>query len=406
MTTPVKLKRSIGLPMLVFYGVGTMVGGGFYALLGEVADEAALAAPCALLLAGVLALMTALCYGELAARFPVAAGEAAYVRGGFNRIGLATAVGIAVIATGVVSSATLCVAAVGFVQDMAALPEWIGIVVIVAVMAFVAAWGVGESVALVAVITVIEVGALLFAGAVALPDVSAPESFADLVPLSGAQVGGVLGAMFLAFYAFIGFEDMVNMAEEVRDPKRVLPRGILISLAVTTLIYVVVSLIAVLSVGPAQLAASQTPVAELVRGSGWFSTTGLQVVSILAGVNGALVQIVMASRVCYGLMSRRAPESLLARVHPTRRTPVNATILMSSVILVLALFLPVATLAKITAGIILGVFAVVNLALWRIKGHQPQAPGRALPRWLPLIAAIACFGFLIVQVVRALLPAG
>ena len=269
-----ELKRSINLPLLVLYGLGTIVGGGIYALLGRVAGQAGMSTPFAVLLTGVLALLSAFSFAELAARFPVSAGEAYYVRQGFGMKRLASLVGWMVILTGVVSAATLSVALVGFIQD--AWPELnthVGIILVVLAMGAIAAWGIGQSVGVVTAITVLEVGALVYVLAVN-GDAFAklPERFHEMLPGSVTEGGaggwmGMLGAAFLAFYAYIGFEDMVNMAEEVKEPRRTLPKGILISVLVATVLYVLIALVAVLTVPIDELAKSKTPLAELVTGA-------------------------------------------------------------------------------------------------------------------------------------------
>jgi amino acid transporter len=211
---------------------------------------------------------------------------------------------------------------------------------------------------------------------------------------------GIFAAAFLAFYAFIGFEDLVNMAEEVKGVRRTLPIAILASVVLTTLLYVMVALVGVLSVPPATLAASSAPIAEIVSGHGWYSATGLRIVSLLAGLNGALVQIVMASRVAYGLAKRGNAPAWLARVNARTRTPLLATTLMTFVVLALALSFGLTTLAKVTSGIILLVYAAVNFSLWQLKRRHPQLSpeGPSFPGWVPLTGAIACTAVLLFQV--------
>ena len=395
MAQETKLKRIVTLPFMVLYGLGTMVGGGFYALMGKVAGEAALYAPVALLCSGILALLSGLAIAELAARFPDSSGPVRYVREGFGRDWLASTVGVLMILTGVVSAAALAVATVGFLQDFVAVPERTAIALLVVGMGAIAGWGIGKSVAVVTVITVIEVGALLYAGFVAdasLVDV-ARQWRAFVPPLEATAWIGIFSGAFLAFYAFIGFEDMATMAEEVKDVRRTLPRAIVISVLLTIALYVVVSLVAVASIGPAALAASNTPVAAMVEGHGWYSTTGLGVVSLLTGLNGALVQIIMASRVIYGMARRQGGPApgWLAKVNPRTRTPLRATGLVTFVILVLALLFPLTTLAKITSAIILVVFGVLNVALWLIKRRDPDPDGEGLrlPLWLPMVGVIS-----------------
>ena len=374
-----------------------MIGGGFYALLGKVAGHAGAAAPIAFVCAGVIALLSAFAFAELSARFPFSAGEAHYVGQAFGPRRAET-IGLLVVLTGVVSAATLAVAIVGFLQDLVPLPsEALAIFVVVLLMAGIAAWGVGESVVVVAVITIVEVAALLavlWIGRDSFTEL--PSRLGELRPSSALGWSGVATAGFLAFYAFVGFEDMVNMAEEVKRPERNLPIAILASVIATTLIYVLVSTVAVLRVAPETLAESKTPIATIIGDDGgWFGRSGIGIVSVLTGVNGALVQIVMAARVGYGLAQRGQLPAWLGRVHPKRQTPLAATAVVTLIVLLLALLLPIESLARATSAIILVVFASVNLALWRIRGRLAREPeqaasadgysGPCFPRWLSLL---------------------
>ena len=170
-----------------------------------------------------------------------------------------------------------------------------------------------------------------------------------------------------------------------------------------TLAVVLIAMVAVLTVPIDRLAKSKTPLAELVTGSGWWSTKGIWIVSMLAGVNGALVQIIMGSRVAYGMARKEQAPAWLGVVNPVTRTPIRATSVVILIILLLALFLPLETLAQITAAILLLVFFSVNLALWRIKGVEPEPPEEGLvcfPRWLPLVAALATLGVFVAKILQ------
>jgi len=401
MTCEATLKRSISLPMLIFYGVGTMIGGGFYALLGKVAGEAGHAVPIALAASGVLALLSALSFAELSSRFPVSAGESHYAYEGFHSGALSGLIGWMVILTGIVSASTLAVATIGFLQDFVAVPQRISIALLVIAMGLIAAWGIGQSVRLVAIITVIELGALFFVLYVGRHDLAAaPGEWRTLLPESSTNAwAGIFAGAFLAFYAFIGFEDMVNMAEEVKDARRTLPIAILVSIVVTTCLYIIVSTAAVLMVPPEELAEQATPIARLVEGHGWYSTTGIGIVSLLTGLNGALVQIIMASRVAYGMAKKGRAPQWFGIVHPKTQTPLYGTAAMTGVILALAVFFPLTTLAKATSTIILAIFAIVNLALWRIKGQTKTKShdGFSIPRWLPMLGFLSCTAVLLFQ---------
>jgi amino acid transporter len=396
-----QLKRSITLPSLALYGLGTIVGGGFYALLGQVAGVAGMYAPIAFFLTGLLAFVSALTFAELSSRFPVSAGEARYIHEGFGRRSLAIAAGWGVILTGVVSAATLAVATVGFLQDFVRVPAYLGIPIVVVGMGLIASWGIGESVRVVVAITIVEVGALLYVVGTSTASLAVlPERLPELLPPMTPDLWtGIFSGAFLGFYAFIGFEDMVNMAEEVTDVRRTLPIAIFVAVLAASVLYVCVSLVAVLAVPPSELALSNTPVAAIVNNQGWYAVTGLGIVSLLTGVNGALVQIIMASRVAYGMAARQQAPAWLGTINPRTRTPVLATAVMASAILILALFLPLATLARTTSSIILVVFATVNLALWRIKRRDPDenGDGPRLPLWMPLVGFGTCVLVLMFQ---------
>lgn len=398
-TTPA-LKRTITLTPLIFYGVGTMVGGGFYALLGQVVGITGTLAPVSLAVAGLLALLSAASFAELSSRFPVSAGEVEYVWRGFHTAALARLVGWLVITTGIVSAATLAVATVGFAQDLVRLPENISVVVLVVSLGLLASWGISESVGAVFGITVIEVGTLIVVGTLAGDSLATiPTRWPELVPpLQADQWTAILSGATLAFYAFIGFEDMVNIAEEVHRPRRNLPVAILVSVGVTTFLYIWIGLVASLSVAPDDLSGN-TPVARLVSDRGPQLVTSIGLVSILTGVNGALVQIIMSARVAYGMARRGWAHTSFGRINPTTRTPVTGTVVMTGVIVALALVFPLVTLARATSAIMLVNFSLVNLALWRLKGTTLDTvdEGPCFPRWLPLVAATSCIGLLLFQ---------
>jgi amino acid transporter len=284
-----------------------------------------------------------------------------------------------------------------------AVPDALAIVLLVLALGALAVWGIQESVTAATVITLIEVGGLLFIIAVAGDSLATlPARWPELLPPLHAGVWqGILLGAFLAFYAFIGFEDMVNVAEEVRDPVRVLPRAILLALAAASVLYVLVALIAVLAIPPAELAGSRAPLAAIYTRATGAPPTLISLISMFAIVNGALIQIVMAARVLYGMSRERWLPEWLGRVHPRTRTPVAATVLVTLVILALALWLPLETLARTTSFVILAVFALINLALLRIKRRDPHPAGvRTYPAWIPLVGALSTGGFVLYQTVQ------
>lgn len=387
---------------LTVYGVGTMVGGGIYALVGKVAGTSGTLAPSAFLLAATVALFSAFSFAELSARFPVSAGPSRFVQEAFGVRVVSQVVGALVIATGVVSAATLVVAMSGFVEDLVGLPPWMGSLLVVGVLVGIVAWGIDESVTLVGLITVLEVGTLL--AIVALRhDVLAtlPERWGELVPADVASEGTlVLAGAFLAFYAFLGFEDMVTVAEEVEQPARTMPRAILLALGLTSLLYVLIAIVAVLAVPSDVLGEAHTPIALLVGDDSPNAVAAVGVVSLLASANGALVQVLMAARVVYGMAREGRAPAWLGAVTARTRTPVRATLGVGLVVLALSSGFPLMALARATSGIILVVFAVVNVALvvvrLRASGDVDDAP--RFPLAIPVIGALLCVGLFAARV--------
>ena len=396
MDPPNTLKRSLGLPMITFYGLGTIVGGGFYALVGKVSAEAGMYTPIAFLVASVIAMFSAFSYAELSARYPYSAGEAHYVMVAFRRIWPSALVGWAVILTGVVSAATLADAFAGFVRTLIEAPHWLVICLMVLALSLVAIWGIGESAVMALVITVVELGGLLVIVIVAGDRLGTiPQRWAELTPgFSFHAWSGILVGGYLAFYSFVGFEDMVNVAEEVKDPVRNLPIAILASLGVTTLLYVLVTLVAILAIDQRELAVSDSPL-SLVFERGSRAAAIITGIGMLSGLNGALVQIVMASRVAYGMARRHVAPSVFAKIHPRTRTPIAATYAVAAVVLVLALGLPIVVLAKVTSTILLVVYSLVNLSLVVVKSRDRERPaaGPSYPIWLPITGVVTCVGF-------------
>jgi len=401
MTQPVELKRTLSLAQITFYGLGTILGAGIYVLVGKVADTAGLYAPIAFLIAALLAGLTGLSYAELAARHPKSAGEAVYVEDGLRWRPLSILVGFLIILTGIVSAATIANGFVGYLHVFVAVPDWLAITLLVFLLGGLAAWGIDESVMAATFITLIEVGGLLLILAVAGGSLAElPARLPELIPPpDGVVWQGILLGAFLAFYAFIGFEDMVNVAEEVKDPTRNLPLAILIAIGVSTVLYLLVALVAVLALPPVELAQSRAPLAIIWERSTGSSPVVISLISLFAVVNGALIQIVMAARVFYGMSREGWLHAAFGKVHWRTRTPLLSTALVTLLVLVLALWLPIVTLAKATSFIILVVFAFINLALVRIKRRTPHPGGiRTYPMWVPVAGFLSTTGFVLFQV--------
>ncbi len=383
----------------MLYGLGTTIGAGIYALTGVVAGRAGMQTPACFLLASFMALFTALSFAELSSRFPRAGGEAVYVREGFGWSWLSTLVGVLVVLAGLVSAATVSVAFVGYLVELAPVPRLPAVCTLVLLIGAVAAWGVKESVTIAGLVTLVEVGGLLLIAGLGAEHLAAlPARALEMLPQDLPAWRAVASAAVLAFYAFLGFEDMVNVAEEVREVRRVMPRAIVITLLVTAGLYVLLSSLAVLVVPPEELAASTAPLALVFERCGGPPAL-LGVIALFALLNGALVQMIKASRVLFGLAAQGSLPRWLGRVHPRTRTPLLATVLVTALAGLLAATLPLAALAETTSMITLATFALANLALVLVKlRHEPPEGATVFPLGVPLVGFALSIAFVAIEI--------
>jgi amino acid transporter len=395
-----ELKRTIGLPLLLFFGLGNILGAGIYVLIGKVSGEAAMYAPVAFLVASLVAGFSAFAYSEMSARYPLSAGEAVYINEGFHITALSRLTGLLIAFAGMVSAATLSRGFYGYFYTFFQAPELLVITAIILLMGLLTIWGISQSVGVAALLTVIEISGLLliiWAGKDILSSVPAQIDIL-LPPLQSSVWSGIMLGAFLAFFAFIGFEDMVNIAEEVKNPHRTLPAGILLSLLIATLFYALVTLIAVLALDQNTLAESKAPLADILSATSDINPKIISSIGMFAIINGALIQMIMASRIFYGMAKKGWIWKGLAKVSNKTQTPVTATWLVIVIILSLALWFPLETLARSTSYLILIVFALVNAALISIKRNQPPVEGVLnIPIWVPVAGFISSISLVLFQ---------
>lgn len=394
------LRRVIGVGALAAYGVGNIVGAGIYVLVGEVVGIAGMWAPLSFVLAAVIAAFSALSYGELSARYPVSAGEAVYVKEAFGLDAAAVGVGLLLAGAGTISSAALIRGFVGYAQVLFELPDAAVTIAAVMGLGLVIVWGVRASVSLAVALTVVEVGGLLLVLLEVWPAfATVPERIHELIPSAApADLQVVTAGAFVALFAYLGFEDMVNMAEEVREPQRAMPIAIVVALVVSCILYLLVVLGAVLTVPPETLAATDAPLAALYAYVSGNSPAVIGFIGLAAAVNGALVQMVMVARVLYGMANRGLLPAVLGTISSRTRTPIAASLLVTVAVALLALTFPLGALASATSLVVLLVFAVINLALLVIKRKQPVAPGvKSLPTFAPVVGFVVSTGIVILH---------
>jgi amino acid transporter len=397
------LHRTLTLPHAALYGLGVTIGAGIYVLIGAMAGRAGVHAPVAFIFAALIMGLTAASYAELACRHPVSAGAAAYVGEAFERPALTLLVGLLTVAVGIVSAAAISIGSTGYIRAFVDAPQSVLLPIVVLTMGAVAAWGIRESVTFAAVMTLIEMtGLILVIVSAFWAQPQLPQKLLTVLPPLDALVwSGILAAGLLAFFAFIGFEDIANIAEEVVEPERTLPRAILLTMLVSTVLYVLVAAAAVLTVPPPELAASKAPLSTVFDRVTRLPPQTFSLIAILATLNGIIVQIIMVARVLYGLAMRGHLPRALGHVHAFTRTPLLATGLVVGSVLAFALLFPLEALAEWTSRITLFVFALVNLALLKIKSAAVSRPMHifSVPAWVPVLGAASCLLFLLASFV-------
>ena len=399
------LKRSLSLPVVTLYGLGTIIGAGIYVLIGEVVATSGYLTPAAFLMASIIAAFSAFSYAELSSRFPLSAGEAIYVERAFGMRPFTIAIGLLMVFIGIIASATLVKGFVGYFGYIIILDERISIALLVLSLGGVAAWGISQSAWLAIITTLIEIAGLLLIIWVARDNLAeAPMLLEHATSQFSADGWNAISAgAFIAFFAFLGFEDIVNVAEEVKNPTRNLPRAIILSLVISALLYFAISVIAIATVPPAELAGSPAPLAMVYERAVGESPLFIVVVGIAAIINGTLIMMIMATRILYGMSRQQWLPSQLSRVNSTTRTPLLTTALISLLILIFALWLPVATLAVTTSLFTLIVFFSINLSLLVIKLRDRQLDRplegiRRYPIWIPVAGILSSAAFILSQI--------
>ncbi len=356
------LARRISLPLLTLYGLGTILGAGIYVLIGEVALRADRLAPLSFIAAALIAALTAYSFARLASMFPKSAGEAVYAYAAFNNRIITVIVGLAVVMVGTVSAATMTKGFAGYFTALFQISELVVILCIILMITIFAIWGISQSLIIASVITIIEILGLLFV-IYAVIDVKELANFSLPEPTSILSSGGIIFyAAFISFYAYIGFEDIVNIAEETKNPTRVVPLAITLSLLFSTILYVALSIACTVFIPSSIFNTSSAPLVSIVEYKG-YNPTLMAMISMIAIINGALVQLIMASRVLYGMAEQKLFLPVFKKVNKRTRTPILATVTIAFILTILATIFDLVTLAELTSTITLVIFIIVQASL-------------------------------------------
>lgn len=395
-----ELKRAMGPKLLLFFVVGDILGTGIYALTGDVAARIGGALWIPFLGAFLVAFLTAFSYLELVGKYPGAGGAALYTHRAFGVQFLTFMVTFTVMSSGVTSAASAAKAfGDTYLKEFTSLPLPLVALVFVVGLAVVNFRGVGESVKANVVLTCVELsGLLIIIGAGTWAVIQGKGEPSRLVEVDTSQSGVLLSitaAVSLAFFAMVGFEDSVNMAEETKNPVKVFPKAMLIGMAVAGTIYVVVAVLSSMLVPAHELAEAKSGALMRVLqvGAPGFPLQLFAAIGLLAVINSALINMLMASRLMYGMANERVLPSVFGTVHPTRRTPWVSILFSSVIAYLLVISVDLSVLGGTTALLLLAVFTIVNIAVLVLRKQKVAHEHFKAPTWAPVLSIVLC-GFL------------
>jgi basic amino acid/polyamine antiporter, APA family len=364
-----QLKPVLGPIQLIFYSIGVIIGAGVYSVIGTAAGLAQSGLWLSFLVSAVVALLTALSYAEMATAFPHAGAEYVYVRRAWPHTDwLAFGIGAVILIGGAATAATVAVAFGGYLRVFADWPVALSALILLAACTAVNVWGLRESSWINVLFTSIEIAGLVLVIAVAFTADAKP---AQTVPAPLAEPA-ILAAAALLFFVYLGFEHIANMSEEVRHPARDLPLALLVSLGVTTALYIAVAFAALALATPAELAASEAPLASAVQRAWPGAERLLSAIALFATANTVLITLVAMSRLAFSMARDREIAGVFARLLHVRQTPWTAALLMFAMA---AALLPVGSvkfLAQMSSFAALVAFLAVNVALIALRYRMPE----------------------------------
>jgi APA family basic amino acid/polyamine antiporter len=391
-TESLQLKRSLGLGALVLYGVGDILGAGIYALVGKTAGIVGSACWLSFAIALVVAFLTGLSYAELGSRMPRAAGAAAFCQAAFRKPFLSYLIGFLMMFSGMVSMATVSHAFGGYFRALfPAVPFYAIILVFFSMLGFINFRGIRESSMTNILCTCIEMSGILIVIVAGLRFFGNVD-YLEITPLpTVSSAGALFQGGILAFYAFIGFEDIVNVSEEAHEPERNIPKAIIAALCITSVVYILTAIAAVSAVPAGELSSSAAPLLLVVQKSfPWFPREIFTLITFFAVTNTGLLNCIMSSRILYGMSREGLVPAVFGKIHPQTQTPHWAILFVFFAALALALTGQIVVLAQSGSLLLLSIFVATNVSLLKLKSQKLPEPPFRVPAVIPLLGAISC----------------
>lgn len=376
MEQKIELKRTLGLLEVTVSGVGIILGAGIYALIGQAAGLAGNAVWISFALAALVAVFTGLSYAELSSMFPKAGAEYEYTAQAFGR-GPAFVIGWLIIFSGVIGAATVALGFAGYFQALFGTQIIPVALILIALLSAVNFVGVKQSARMAMAFTMIEAIGLIIVIIVGIPRLGS----VDYLEMPNG-LEGIYQAAALIFFAFIGFEEMVKLSEETKDPERIIPRGLILAVSICIVLYIAVAISAVSVLGWQKLSQSSAPFGEIAFAAlGQRAFVIVSVMALFATSNTVLLMLLAASRIMYGMAESGSLPGVLALVHPVARTPWAAILLVMVLGMAFSLLNDIAFVANINNFTLFLTFMVVNAVLIVLRYKKPEA---ARPFRVPL----------------------
>ncbi len=398
-----KLKRRVSLFGVTVYGVGNVLGAGIYALIGEVVGITGNLSWLAFVLASITGALTGLSYAELSSMYPKSAAEFVYTEEAFKIRILSFLLGWIIIFSGILSAATVALGFANYLAALIGIPSIILTVIfaalLIVILSLVNFIGIKASTWTNILFTFIEAAGLILIIIIGIPHFGSV-NYLEL-PI-GSSFTVVFSAVALIFFAYIGFEDIANIAEEVKNPTKNLPKAIIYSIIITTVLYCLTA-ISIVSILPySEIADSPAPLNAVTTAVlGPIGGIIMSFIALFATANTVLIMMIVTSRMMYGMARDKALPEGLSKISPKYRTPALA-VLITMILTMVPLFLgDISLVANATVFGVLITFFLVNLSLIALRRKKPdlERPFKLKPNfgWVPIIAllgCIVCFGLL------------